>query len=111
MPLNAATCPHCRATLGLRTTFTLADLWDPRTTGPIRIRPEFLCYQCGRTLGYPANTALSFIALAILPLVVMGLLPELRIEWLPVVSFLLAPYLACLGITYSCFATPIPVER
>lgn len=107
MQLSIATCPHCRAKLGLRTAFALADLWDPRTTGPIGFRPEFLCYECGRHLGYPANTALSFVALAILPLLLIGLMPDLAGGGFSSIGPVFALYLASLATVYSHFATPI----
>jgi hypothetical protein len=111
MQITIATCPHCRAKLGLRTTFALANLWDPRTAGPIGLRPEFLCYQCGHHLGYPANTALSFIALAVLPLLMIGLMPDLRPAGMSTISLLFTVYLTSLAIFYSHFATPIVARK
>jgi len=109
LPLQIAisTCPHCRAKLGLRTSFTLAELWDPRTSGPIGFRFDYLCYQCSSLLGYPLNTALSFIAFAILPLVMIGTSPELKAAWSSSIGMVLIPYLGVLASAYSCLATPI----
>jgi hypothetical protein len=108
--ITIATCPHCRAKLGLRTSFTLAELWDPRTSGPIGFRFDYLCYQCGSVLAYPFNTTLSFIALAILPLVILGVSPELKADWTSSVALLLAPYLGFLASVYSCLATPVRAD-
>lgn len=107
MQLNMATCPHCRAKLGLRTSFTLADLWDPRTSAAIGFRFNYHCYQCGSLLGYPLNTALSFIAFAILPLVMIGISPELKADWSAAVFILFMPYLSTLAGAYSCLAAPV----
>jgi hypothetical protein len=107
LQISIATCPHCRARLGLRTSFTLAELWDPRTAGPVGLRFDYLCYQCGSPLAYPLNTALSFIALAILPLVTMGFTPELKADWSSSVGMVLIPYLGVLASAYSCLATPM----
>jgi hypothetical protein len=106
LQIAIATCPHCRARLGLRTSFTLAELWDPRTAGPIGFRFDYLCYQCGSLLAYPLNTVLSFIALAILPLVTMGASPELKSDWASSIAILLMPYLGVLASVYSYFAAP-----
>jgi hypothetical protein len=107
MLITFAACPHCRTKLGFRTSFTLAELWDARTSGPIGFRFDYLCYQCGSPLGYPLNTALSFIALAVLPLVIMGLSPELKADWSSSIAILLMPYLGILASVYSYLATPI----
>jgi hypothetical protein len=110
LQITIATCPHCRAKLGLRTSFTLADLWDPRTSGPIGFRFDYLCYQCGSLLAYPLNTALSFIALAILPLVIIGVSPELKADWASSIAILLMPYLGVLASVYSYLATPVRAD-
>ena len=109
MKSNAAACPHCRAKLGLRTVFALGDLWDPRVHGRHGLQLEFRCYACAERLKYPANTLLSFIALAILPIVLMALLSDAgSAEWLSSVRNLMAPYWIGLGVLYSFLATPIP---
>ena len=110
MPAATATCPHCRAKLGLRTLFALGDLWDPRVCCPSGLRLEFRCYSCADTLRYPASTFASFIALAVLPVVLMALLRDLGVTgWSAPIQSLLAPYWIGLGAAYSLLATPIRV--
>jgi hypothetical protein len=108
MPATTAACPHCRARLGLRTTFALGDLWDPRIRSMSGLRLEFRCYACARALSYPLNTLASFIALAILPVVLMALVRDFGMaEWTTSIQTLIAPYWVGLGALYSFLATPI----
>jgi len=65
MQNKPATCPHCRARLGLRTLFACGDLWDSRVRSLGALALEFRCYACARALRYPINTIGSFIALAV----------------------------------------------
>lgn len=103
-----ASCPHCRAKLGLRTVFALGDLWDPRIRPIGSVGLAFQCYRCSRTLRYPINTLASFIALAVLPIVLMALLRDSGMpEWSASLPTLLAPYWAGLGAGYSFLASPI----
>jgi hypothetical protein len=108
MHANPAACPHCRARLGLRTIFALGDLWDPRIRSMNGLGLEFRCYDCARALRYPVNTLASFIALAILPVVLMALLRDSGLlEWSTSIPTLLGPYWIGLGALYSFLATPI----
>ena len=97
----SATCPHCRARLGLRTLFALGDLWDPRVRAATALRLEFRCYACSRTLRYPLNTLASFAALAVLPV--------LALAWAAPIQSLLPAYWMVLGAAYSCLAAPVHV--
>ncbi len=103
-----AACPHCRARLGLRTVFACGDLWDPRIRSLNGLGLEFRCYECARTLRYPANTIASFIALGVLPVVLMALLRDSgMVEWSTSTPALLAPYWIGLGALYSFLASPV----
>ncbi len=109
MKSKAAACPHCRAKLGLRTVFALGDLWDPRIHGRHGLELEFRCYACAEPLKYPISTLVSFIALAVLPIVLMALLRDTgSTEWLSSIRNLMAPYWIGLGVLYSFLAMPIP---
>jgi hypothetical protein len=107
MPANPAACPHCRARLGLRTVFALADLWDPRIHSITGLRFEFRCYACARALRYPASTFASFIALAVLPVVSMAVLRDFNVAGWAAIQTLLAPYWIGLGALYSFLAAPV----
>src|SRR5262245_853679 len=108
MHAPTAACPHCRAKLGLRTLFALGDLWDPRVTSPAALRLEFRCYSCADPLRYPASTFASFVALAVLPVVLMALLRNLDVAgWSATIQSLLVPYWIGLGAAYSLLATPV----
>lgn len=103
-----AACPHCRAKLGLRTLFACADLWDPRIRSMNGLAFEFRCHDCARTLRYPLNTIASFIALGVLPVVLMALLRDSGMpEWSSSIPTLLAPYWIGLGAAYSFLASPV----
>lgn len=107
MHYKPATCPHCQARLGLRTVFAFGDLWDSRIRSPNGPGLEFRCYECARALRYPLNTVASFIALAVLPVVLMALLRDFgRLDWASSISTLLAPYWIGLGAVYSFLASP-----
>jgi hypothetical protein len=102
-----ATCPHCRARLGLRTVFACGDLWDPRIRSH-GLGLEFRCYACARMLSYPLNTLASFVALAVLPVVLMALLRDAGMaEWSTSIPALLGPYWVGLGALYSFLASPV----
>jgi hypothetical protein len=108
MAAKHAVCPHCRAKLGLRTVFTLGDLWDPRVHAVTGLRFEFRCYECARTLRYPASTLASFVALAVLPVVSMALARDFNlVGWQAPIQTLLAPYWVGLGAVYSMLAAPL----
>jgi hypothetical protein len=108
MHKKPAACPHCRARLGLRTIFTCGDLWDPRIRSMNGLGFEFRCHECARTLRYPLNTIASFIALAVLPVVLMALLRDSgMLEWSSSIPTLLAPYWIGLGAAYSSLASPV----
>jgi len=108
MKRKPAACPHCRARLGLRTLFAFADLWDPRVRSFGALALEFRCYACARALRYPINTIGSFIALAVLPVLLMALLRDSgMVEWATSFPGLLAPYWIALGAVYSFLASPI----
>jgi hypothetical protein len=103
-----AACPHCRAKLGLRTVFTFGDLWDPRIRSLNGPGLEFRCYGCAQSLRYPLNTIGSFIALAVLPVVLMALLRDAGVvDWSASIPALLAPYWVALGTVYSFLASPV----
>jgi hypothetical protein len=105
---KSAACPHCRARLGLRTIFVFGDLWDPRIRSMNGLGFEFRCHECARTLRYPLNTIVSFIALAVLPVVLMALLRDSgMLEWSNSIPTLLAPYWIGLGAAYSFLASPV----
>jgi hypothetical protein len=108
MPAAPAACPHCRTRLGLRTVFALADLWDARIRCLSSLRFEFNCFECGRTLRYPALTFASFVALAVLPVALMALARD----YAPAggaasIQTLLPPYWIALGAAYSFLAAPV----
>jgi hypothetical protein len=108
MQNKPAACPHCRARLGLRTVFAFGDLWDPRIRSLNGIGLEFQCYQCARALRYPLNTLASFVALAVLPVVLMAVLRDAGMpDWSTSISTLLAPYWIGLGTVYSFLASPV----
>ena len=108
MQNKPAACPHCRARLGLRTIFAIGDLWDPRVRSPSGFTLEFRCYECARALRYPLNTVASFIALAVLPVLLMALLRDSGLlDWATSIPGLLAPYWIALGAVYSFLASPI----
>jgi hypothetical protein len=103
-----AACPHCHTRLGLRTVFAFGDLWDPRIRSPNGLGLEFRCYECARALRYPLNTVASFIALAVLPVVLMALLRDSGMpDWSTPIPTLLAPYWIALGSLYSFLASPV----
>lgn len=103
-----AACPHCRARLGLRTVFAFGDLWDPRIRSAGSLGLEFRCYECARSLRYPLNTLASFVALAVLPVVLMALLRDSGlVEWSTSIPALLGPYWLGLGALYSFLAAPV----
>jgi hypothetical protein len=103
-----AVCPHCRARLGLRTVFAFGDLWDPRIRSLNGPGLEFRCYTCARALRYPLNTFASFIALAVLPVVLMALIRDSGMpDWSTAIPTFLAPYWIALGSVYSFLASPV----
>ncbi len=111
MPAESAACPHCNARLGLRTVFALGDLWDPRIASLSGLRLEFRCYACSAALRYPAQTFASFVALAVLPVVLMALARDFAPGgWGAPIQTLLAPYWVALGAAFSCLATPVPAS-
>ena len=109
-----AACPRCGASLGLRTSFALANFWTMRGVPPFAYRPklEFRCRRCGRVLTYRYELAGLFAVLALLPFMAWSALPSFNLgRWglflWPVASLL---YLAVLAILFSYFARPIPAN-
>jgi hypothetical protein len=109
-----AACPRCDASLGLRTSFALANFWTMRGVPPFAYRPklEFRCHHCGRILTYRYELAGVFAVLAFVPFMAWSALPSLNLgSW----TFLLWPvagllYLAALAGLFSYFARPIPAN-
>jgi hypothetical protein len=108
---TVATCPKCGTNLGLRTSFALANVWNPRGISPFGFSPrlEFPCHRCGTSLTYRYKVAGLFAVLALLPLMILPVLPSLHagnwayLLWL----FAFVVYWASLAAFFSRYARPI----
>ena len=76
-----ATCPKCRANLGLQTSFALANFWSTPLYGGWfnQFRLAFPCRRCGTTLTYRYEPAVLFAVLALLPLMAQPVLPTFNL--------------------------------
>lgn len=110
-----AACPKCGASLGLRTSFALANLRSMRGVPPFggfNPRLEFPCHRCGTMLTYRYELAGVFAVLALLPLMAYPALPSLGVgNW----AYLLWPaaaliYWAGLAVFFSWYARPLVAD-
>jgi hypothetical protein len=107
-----ADCPKCSSDLGLKTSFALANFWNPGGLGRYFVPPklEFPCHRCGTVLTYRADVAGLFAILALVPFLGTFLLQTLGYWAFLLGAVAFVAYLVGLAIFFSRYAQPMVAD-